>query len=58
MPNSVQFIFYMRPDDTETAAATGRKLAVWAFLFFFVKGMLWLLVPAALVWGEGCFGPG
>jgi hypothetical protein len=28
------------------------KLAGWAFLFFFVKGLLWLLIPAAIYhWG-------
>jgi hypothetical protein len=43
----------MRHNDTETAAGTGRKLAVWAFLFFFVKGMLWLIVPA-LIYTWGC----
>ena len=29
-----------------------RKLAVYAFLFFFIKGLLWLLIPAAIyLWG-------
>jgi hypothetical protein len=29
-----------------------RKIGVIAFLFFLVKGVLWLLIPAAIyVWG-------
>jgi hypothetical protein len=27
---------------------TGKKFGVWAFLFFLGKGLLWLIVPAAL----------
>ena len=31
----------------------GRKLAFAAFLFFLIKGLLWLLIPAAIyVWGR------
>ena len=30
----------------------GQKLAAAAFLFFLIKGLLWLLIPAAIyVWG-------
>ena len=30
----------------------GKRLGVAAFLFFFIKGLLWLMVPAAVyVWG-------
>jgi hypothetical protein len=30
----------------------GKKLGLYAFVFFFVKGLLWLLVPAAIyAWG-------
>jgi hypothetical protein len=29
-----------------------RKIGVIAFLFFLIKGLLWLLIPAAIyVWG-------
>jgi hypothetical protein len=31
----------------------GKKLGLAAFAFFFVKGLLWLLVPAA-VYMKGC----
>ena len=27
---------------------SGRNLGVIAFLFFFAKGLLWLLIPAAI----------
>ncbi len=27
-----------------------KRLGVAGFLFFFIKGMLWLIVPAVLVW--------
>jgi hypothetical protein len=31
---------------------SGKKLGLIAFLFFLAKGLLWLLVPAAIyVWG-------
>lgn len=26
------------------------RLGVWGFAFFFIKGLLWLIVPAALVY--------
>jgi hypothetical protein len=29
---------------------SGRNLGLIAFLFFFGKGLLWLLIPAALWW--------
>ncbi len=25
-----------------------KRLGVWAFLFFFFKGLLWLIVPAVI----------
>jgi len=25
-----------------------KRLGVWAFLFFFIKGLLWLIVPAVI----------
>jgi hypothetical protein len=31
-------------------ARTTRLLGVWVFCFFLAKGLLWLLIPAALVW--------
>lgn len=31
-----------------------RKLGLIGFLFFFVKGMLWLTIPAAVVAFRGC----
>lgn len=37
---------------TGVTDSPGKKLAFLAFLFFFVKGLLWLLVPGAIyVWG-------
>jgi hypothetical protein len=31
---------------------SGQKLAAAAFWFFLIKGLLWLLIPAAIyVWG-------
>jgi hypothetical protein len=39
-------------DDGSGMTLTGRKLGLAAFLFFLIKGLLWLLVPAAVyVWG-------
>jgi hypothetical protein len=33
-------------------APEAKKLAMWTFAFFLVKGLLWLLVPAAIyAWG-------
>jgi hypothetical protein len=29
---------------------------VAAFMFFLVKGLMWLTVPALLVWSRGCGG--
>lgn len=31
-----------------------RKLGIVGFAFFFVKGLLWLTVPAAIVAFRGC----
>lgn len=29
-----------------------KKIALWTFLFFLGKGLLWLIIPAAIyVWG-------
>jgi len=27
-----------------------KKFGFWGFMFFFLKGMLWLIVPTVLVW--------
>jgi hypothetical protein len=27
-----------------------KRLGIAGFLFFFIKGVLWLIVPAVLVW--------
>lgn len=27
-----------------------KKLGFWGFLFFLVKGMLWLIIPAAIAY--------
>jgi hypothetical protein len=32
---------------------SGRKLGVAAFLFFLIKGLLWLIIPVA-VYAWGC----
>ena len=38
--------------ETIHRAGASRKLAAGAFLFFLVKGLLWLIVPAAVyTWG-------
>ena len=39
--------------ETIRRPGAGRKLAAGAFLFFLVKGLLWLIVPAA-VYAWGC----
>lgn len=31
-----------------------KRLGVAGFLFFLGKGLLWLIVPAVLVWYRGC----
>lgn len=31
-----------------------RRIGLIGFLFFFVKGMLWLTIPAAIVAFRGC----
>jgi hypothetical protein len=37
---------------TGKQTTTGQKIAAGAFLFFLIKGLLWLLVPAAIyLWG-------
>lgn len=27
-----------------------KKFGFWGFMFFFVKGLLWLIVPAVIAW--------
>jgi hypothetical protein len=40
------------PDYYVTMMPSGRAVGLAAFAFFFIKGLLWLLVPAALLlWG-------
>jgi hypothetical protein len=49
-------------DTTEQAAdrrgpiAWLKRLGLAGFLFFFIKGLLWLFVPAAIVWWQGMSG--
>ena len=38
------------------AVAWLKRLGVAGFLFFFIKGMLWLIVPAAIVWWRSVSG--
>ena len=39
------------PADTPRAAARwGRRLGIAAFLFFLIKGLAWLVVPAAITY--------
>jgi hypothetical protein len=33
-----------------TAASWIKRIGFWGFLFFLVKGLLWLAVPALAVW--------
>jgi hypothetical protein len=36
----------------EAMSPSGKALGLAAFTFFFLKGLLWLLIPAALLmWG-------
>jgi hypothetical protein len=27
-----------------------KRFGFWGFMFFFIKGMLWLIVPTLLIW--------
>lgn len=46
------------PQRSAPAAAWMRRLGVAGFLFFLVKGLMWLLVPALLVrYGAQCSWP-
>lgn len=27
-----------------------KRFGFWGFMFFFIKGLLWLIVPAVLIW--------
>ena len=39
------------PADQKTGLLRwGRRLGVMAFLFFFIKGLAWLIVPAVIAW--------
>lgn len=38
------------------AVAWLKRLGVAGFLFFFIKGMMWLIVPAAIVWWRSVSG--
>ncbi|MBX3404744.1 MAG: hypothetical protein KF699_15135 [Phycisphaeraceae bacterium] len=49
--------------ETETNSAARRGTVAWVkrlgvagFLFFFIKGMMWLIVPAAIVWWRSMSG--
>lgn len=33
-----------------------KRLGVAGFLFFFIKGLLWLIVPAVLIWWSATMG--
>lgn len=37
--------------DDHPRMVTGKKLGLWAFLFFLVKGLLWLIIPAIIYLG-------
>lgn len=39
-----------------SATAWLKRLGVAGFLFFFIKGMMWLIVPAAIVWWRSVSG--
>jgi len=44
----------MPSGETTKPKRWGKRLGVFAFMFFLIKGLLWLIVPAALVyfgWG-------
>ncbi|MFG0329959.1 MAG: hypothetical protein ACF8PN_08685 [Phycisphaerales bacterium] len=40
------------------ASAWGRRLGVGAFLFFLIKGLLWLAIPAIAICWKGLAGGG
>lgn len=56
-------MFILEEEMSDQTKKTGEKsFATWikrfgvaGFLFFFVKGLLWLIVPAVLIWsGISC----
>lgn len=49
--------------EIQTSSAAGRGAGTWlkrfgvaGLLFFFIKGMMWLIVPAAIVWWRSMSG--
>jgi hypothetical protein len=30
-----------------------RRLGMWGFCFFLIKGLLWLIIPAVIAWKWG-----
>lgn len=38
------------PTTTKAAARWGKRLGVFAFCFFLIKGLAWLVVPAAVAY--------
>ncbi len=51
----VMAVQHAQSDDAQKSSRTWLKRLGWAgFLFFLIKGLLWLIVPAILVWwGSG-----
>lgn len=45
-----------QPAARNGAMAWLRRLGVAGFLFFLIKGMLWLIVPAAIMWWRSAAG--
>jgi len=39
-----------RPNEPKGFAKWIKRFGVAGFLFFFIKGLLWLIVPAVLIW--------
>ncbi len=38
-------------DEKQSSSAKWiKRFGFWGFMFFFVKGLLWLIVPAVLIW--------
>jgi len=54
--SSRKVIFYIQMQQTERTnqpigfAKWIKRFGVAGFLFFFIKGLLWLIVPAVLIW--------
>ncbi len=47
------FLYMQKAESGEkkgTFAKWIKRFGFWGFMFFFIKGLLWLIVPALLIW--------